>query len=123
MFSTAILSAMVSALQVEIDGGGGPATLTFYEGTQPPAGGTPSGSVQAEVALADPCGTVDGTTLTLTTPIETMRVGSQDITWARMLRHDGAWLMDLTVGTHITLDSVSGFPGGTITLTAATIGF
>jgi hypothetical protein len=128
MFDTTVLSAMVDALRVQIDAGDGPATLTFYSGVQPPAGGPPTGTVQAEVALEYPCGTVSGATLTIATPLETMRTGSQDITWSRMRRHDGSWLMDLTAGltgsgAHIELDAVAGYAGGTVTLTAALIGF
>lgn len=128
MFDTTLLTAMVNAIRTEIDAGGGPATLTYYSGIQPPTGGTPTGIVQAETALALPCGDVSGAMLTLTTPIETMRTGSQDITWARLRRHNGTFLMDLTAGitgsgAHIELDALGGFPGGTVTLTAALIGF
>lgn len=128
MFDTTLLAAMVTAVRVEIDNGGGAATLTFYTGTQPPAGGTATGTVQAEVSLSTPCGDVTGTVLNLTVPIETMRTGSQDITWARLRRHDGSWLMDLTAGltgsgAHLELDALAGYPGGTVTLLSGAIGF
>ncbi|MFM2053087.1 MAG: hypothetical protein RL456_1124 [Pseudomonadota bacterium] len=127
MFATSVLAAMVAAVQAQIDLGGA-AVITFYTGTQPPAGGTPTGAVQAQTALASPAGTITGQTLSLTVPIVALRTAGQDITWGRMTRADGSWLMDLTAGltssgAHIELDALAGFPGGTVTITGGAIGF
>lgn len=128
MFSTEVLSSMLSALRTTIDSGGAAAKLRLYDGTKPPIGGTPAGTIQAEIPLAYPCGSVSGTTLTLSGPIESLRIGSQDVAWGRLVKSDDTFVLDLNVGiadsgAHIQLDSLSGYPGGTITLTAATLSF
>lgn len=128
MYSAHFLGALLAAARDVIDSAGPPGLLQFYAGSQPSPGGAPTGTLQVQMILPKPCGAVDGYTLTISTPIEALRVGSDPIQWARLFTGTGTWLMDLTVsviggGGHIELDSLSGYPGGSVTLTACTIGF
>lgn len=50
---------LMSGLRDAIDSGTAAGYVEFYDGTRPADGATPTGSLIALVALADPCGTVD----------------------------------------------------------------
>lgn len=127
MFDSSILAGWLEYLRASIDSIG-PGVLTLYTGPQPPTGGTPAGAPQASILLASPCGVVDSGALALTTPLEMLRTGTQDVTWGRITRGNGAFVMDLTAGltgsgAHIQLDALGGYPGGLITITSAVLAF
>ena len=110
-----------------LDGGAAGAVLSFYSGAIPSPGGTPAGTLQAEVQLPQPSGTTAGGTWTSASGVEAIRVASDTMTWAR-LHVDGAWVMDLDVSVvggsgAVQLDAVTGYLGGTVTLLAGSIGF
>ena len=125
MFATEVLTAMLEALRTTVDSNG-TAQITLYAGAKPPVGGTPPGAAQAVGVLASPCGVVTGSTLALTAPIELVRTGTENLTWGRVTKGDGTFVMDLTVGTsdaHIILDSLSGSIGGSVTISSATLAY
>ena len=128
-FSPTVLASMIAGpgLRPTIDAGVSGAVLAFFGGTQP-AGGADAGQEQGRVVLKHPCGTVTGTVLDLDPPDSGLRMGALPITWARLQLPDGTWLMDLEVSDsngagQIQLDTVAGYPGGSITITAGSIGF
>lgn len=110
-----------------LDGGAAGAVLSFYSGAIPAPGGTPAGALQAEVQLPQPSGTTANGTWTSASGVETFRLASDAMTWAR-LHVDGTWVMDLDVSAvggsgAVQLDSVTGYLGGTVTLLSGSIGF
>lgn len=127
-YGPAVLAAMAAGLQSAVDSAGAGSVLLFYAGVQPAGGGAASGAEQARATLANPCGVRTGSVIDLVVPIEAIRTAGDPITWARWQDSAGVWLMDLGVsaagsGGQIELDHVDGYPGGTVTITAGSIGF
>lgn len=134
--SPAALAAMLAGpgLVPLIDADPDGALLTFYGGAIPAPGGTPATAAQAELRLARPSGTLAGTQWTLAAPLETMRMGAEPMTWARVLS-GGSWVMDLDVTANginnpgtgtpgaIQLDDIAGYPGGTVRILTGSIGY
>jgi hypothetical protein len=109
-------AAMLEGLLARLDADSGAAQILLYAGTQPAAGGTPTGALQATIAFTDPVGTVSGRTLTVGVPIEGLRVSDGNIAWARITDNSGDWIIDTDAGgvgsgAGIELESVTGYTG------------
>jgi len=125
------LQAMLSGLQLLIDGDVQPARVLCYAGALPnnPGDAAP-GALQVSIALAKPSGTILGTALDMTVPAEGQRVDGQVITWARLINGAGFWVADFDVGlaggippASIELDRLDGYTGAFVRLTGGLIAF
>lgn|SRR5574337_86450 len=100
-YSVDSLIAAHTALANLIDSGSGPGTIQVRTGTQPAnANATATGTLLGTITLADPCGTVSGTTGQLTFSAATPDSAADDagtIGYVRVLASDGTKIMDLPV--------------------------
>lgn len=119
IYPTNVKSARMTAVRDLADAGAGPATLQI--------GTTAMGTVLATIVLADPCGTVSGTVLTLSgfPRSDTSADATGTAAAARVRDSTGADVITgLSVGTSgsdINVDSVIITAGQTVTINAATV--
>lgn len=128
IWSPRALDALLAGLRDGIDADTHPGSVTLHALPTPGTPGGTGGPEQAILTLAKPCGSIASQVLTFALPLEALRIGGESIAWARLADGAGRWLADCTVGVtgsgaQIELDSLAGFPGGTVQLTAAAIGF
>lgn len=108
---------MITALASYADSGAGAATLVFYDDTMPASSETAADDAAKLVTLTlpEPCFkevTVDYVELYPSDTATVIKTGTA--TWARMYNGAGASVMDLVVGTDITLANTSLAVGGTL---------
>lgn len=110
-YAVGVLIDAHTALRDKIDSGSGPGVIEVRTGSRPAnADATATGTLLGTITLADPCGTVSGTTGQLTfaaaTP-DSSADASGTIGHVRVLASDGTKIMDLdaTDGT----SPISGF--------------
>lgn len=117
-YSAATKTARMQAVADQIDAGAAAGTLQI--------GTAGMGTVLATITLADPCGTVSGSVLTLTMPESDTSADATGTAAAARVRDSNGndVITGLSVGTSgsdINLDSVSITAGQTVTLSSATI--
>ena len=118
---------LLTAVKDAIDAGAGPGVLSIYTGPQPdPGAAVTTQTLLAALACADPCGTVAGSTLTLTINDDQAADDTGTAVWARITDSDGNWVADMDVGNEasgaaLKLNTVQIVAGGTVRITSATI--
>ena len=112
--------AQLAATLAFADAGGGPSVICLYTTVQPAAGAAPGGDAQAEITLAQPCGTIAGGVLTLhaADPAGALVTATGLPRWARWKRADGVLVGDGTVtdaanGGDLTVTGAATPPGET----------
>lgn len=118
VYVTAVKTARLQAVIDELDSHANPAYIEI--------GTSGMGTVLATITLADPCGSVSGTTLTFTMPqSDTSADATGTAAEARIMTGGGvSKITGLTVGTSgtdIILDSVSITATQTVTINSASI--
>lgn len=117
-YDAATKTARMQAVADKIDAGSGPGTLEI--------GTAGMGTVLATITLADPCGTVSGSVLTLSgfPRSDTSADATGTAAAARIRDSDGnSRITGLTVGTSgtdVVLDNTSITAGQTVTINSAT---
>lgn len=127
-YVTAVRNSRLQAVLDAIDAGSGAGKLRIYSGTRPATGGAET-TVLAELALADPAGTIAGGVLTIDADPDledTSADATGTATWARILDSDDNPVCDLDVsesggGGDVILDETAIVAGGTVTIATATI--
>lgn len=116
---------MVEALIAAIDAGSGAGKLRIYDGSQPADANTAVSTqvLLLEFTLQDPCATVSGDTATfdVTPAITDDALATSTATWGRFLDSDNNAIMDVTVGTDITITDTTLETGQTVTVVSGTI--
>ena len=128
IWSNRALDALLAGLRDGIDAATEPGQLALHALPVPATPGGSGGTEQARITLTKPCGSITAQALQFGLPLETLRSGGEQIGWARLSDGAGRWLADCSVGVtgsgeSIQLDNLAGYPGGTVQLTAAAIGF
>lgn len=94
--SVELANARLQAVIDFLAAGAAPATVKFYDGTQPVFGGTAT-NLLATVELTEPLGTVSNGTLTIAPSPEAMVQNSGVVTWARWENGNGVLAFDCAV--------------------------
>lgn len=99
LLSDALMHAHMAALAAALDAGSGPGKLLAYTGPQPARGAAvTTQTLLGQSILSDPCGTVDGATLTLTDPAPWAFTAGGVIAWIRAVDSAGNFVGDLAAG-------------------------
>ncbi len=117
-FSSSLRNARADLITSTVGVGG---KLALYSGTRPASGGavtTKLGEFTFAGAFASP--SVSGV-LTLNTPPNATGLAIGDATWARVTTSGGTFVIDLSVGSDITLNTNTVSVGLTLQLTSGTI--
>lgn len=112
---------MITALASFLDSGAGAATLVFYDDTMPASGEIAANDSAKLVALTlpEPCFKEVTSGYVELYPSDTATViKTGTATWARLFNGAGASIVDLVVGTDITLANTSLAVGGTLSITS-----
>lgn len=118
--SVTAANALLSGLRTSFEGG----TVSYYTGPKPIPGGATT-LLLARSTIAGMPSPVDGV-LSLPDGFESQRFAPGAVAWARFEDSAGAWLIDVGVGVTgggapIELESLTGYAGGFIKLTASAI--
>lgn len=117
------------ALSRALDAGSTGGKLKIYSGTQPSAGGSPSGTLLATLIFPDPSAdTYSAGVLTLHEPIADLGVADGVATWARLTDSADNWVADCSAGATgsghpVIINSATAeiYAGGTVSVNAITV--
>jgi hypothetical protein len=121
-----VRNSRIDAIRAAIDAGAGAGLLRIYSGSKPAKGGVPSGSLLAEITLADPCGTSSSGVLTFSSMPRTDTSANNTGTAAFFYLVDstGAFVCDgdiSTSGSDLNLTTTSITAGQPVEITSFTI--
>lgn len=117
------------ALSRALDADTNPGKLKIYAGTQPSAGGSPSGALLVTLTFPDPSAdTYSSGVLALHEPTANNAVADGLATWARLEDGAGTWVADCTCGATgsgqpviINASTADIYAGGLVSVTAITV--
>ena len=117
-YSTALRNAQLDAITTAVGNAG---KLALYDGTRPATGGAATTKL-AEFTLGSPFapGAAAGV-LSPTLPADTTGLAAGTATWGRITTSGGTFVIDLGVGTDITLNTTTVSVGVTCSVTSFSI--
>ena len=119
--AAAAAPAQAASLSRLLTGAGTP-VIKIYDGTMAAsAADTPSGNLLASIDIDG--ATIDGSTITLNTPISSLVTGADPsngstATWARILDAEGLQWGDVEIGEEITIDDPLLYNGAYVRITS-----
>jgi hypothetical protein len=123
-YATTVRFNMMTQVKTQIDAGSGPGKVRIYDGTRPASGGSAT-TLLAELTLSDPCGSVTGGVLTLSTiTSDTAADATGTATWFRIVDSDNVFVVDGNIGTSgsdLNLNSQGISAGAAVSISSFTI--
>jgi hypothetical protein len=121
-----VRTSRVDAIRAAIDAGAGAGLVRIYSGTKPAKGTAPAGTLLAEIAFADPCGTSSGGVLTFSSMprTDTSANGTGTAAFFYLTDSTGAFVCDgdiATSGSDLNLTTTSITTGQPVEITSFTI--
>jgi hypothetical protein len=124
-----IKNARLTAIRDAIDAGTTAGMIKIYTAPapNPPGSAITTQTLLAELAFADPCGTVTDGVLTFgAIAEEDMAPATGEAAWARITDSDGTWVADADIGitgsgAAIELNTINVYAGGIVRITAGQI--
>lgn len=128
--NSSVVEDRARALSRALDADTSPGELKIYSGTQPAAGGTPSGTLLVSMTFPKPSAdSFSAGVLTLHEPASNLALADGLATWARLEDGAGNWVADCTVGATgsgepiiIIAATADIYAGGTVSVDSITIG-
>lgn len=117
-FSTALRNARANAITTEA---GSACKLAIYDGARPATGGTATNKLAEFTFAANLAAAASGGVLTLNVPPNATGLAAGTATWARITTSGGTFVVDLSVGSDITLNTTTVSVGLTVQFTSGTI--
>jgi hypothetical protein len=124
--ANSVRNTRVDAIRTAIDAGAGAGLLRIYSGSKPGTkGGTPAGTLLAELTCADPCGSSSSGVLTFTVPFsDTSANATGTAAFFYLVDSTGAFVCDgdcATSGSDLNLTTLSIVSGQPVQVTSLTI--
>lgn len=117
-FSTALRNARAQTITGTVGSGG---KLGIYSGVRPASGGAAT-TLLAEFTFAgNIAGVPSNGVLTLNIPPDATGIANGDATWARITTSGGTFVVDLSVGSDIFLNTATVTTGLVVQLTSGTV--
>lgn len=121
-----VRNSRIDAIRAAIDAGAGAGLLRIYSGSKPGTkGGTPAGTLLAELTCADPCGSSSSGVLTFTVPFsDTSANATGTAAFFYLTDSTGAFVADgdcATSGSDLNLTTTSIVSGQPVQVTSLTI--
>lgn len=117
-FSTALRNARANAITTEA---GSACKLAIYDGARPATGGTATNKLAEFTFSANIASAASAGVLTLNVPPSAIGLMAGTATWARITTFGGTFVVDLSVGSDITLNTTTVSTGLTVQFTSGTI--
>lgn len=117
-FSTALRNARANAITTEA---GSACKLAIYDGARPATGGTATNKLAEFTFSANIASAASAGVLTLNVPPSAIGLMAGTATWARITTSGGTFVVDLSVGSDITLNTTTVSTGLTVQFTSGTI--
>lgn len=117
-FSTTLRNDRAAAITAAVGTAG---KLAIYDGVRPASGGAATTLLAEFTFTAAFAGTPSGGVLTLNLPPNATGVAAGTATWARVTTSGDSFVIDLTVGSDIFLNTTTVSVGLTVQLTSGTI--
>ena len=117
-FSTALRNARANAITTEA---GSACKLAIYDGARPATGGTATNKLAEFTFSANIASAASAGVLTLNVPPSAIGLMAGTATWARITTSGGTFVVDLSVGSDITLNTTTVSVGLTVQFTSGTI--
>ena len=117
-FSTALRNARADAITTAVGSAG---KLAIYDGSRPASGGTATTKLAEFTFSASLAAAASAGVLTLNLPPNATGLAAGTATWARITTSGGTFVIDLSVGSDITLNTTTVSVGLTVQLTSGTI--
>lgn len=117
-FSTALRNARADAITSAVGSAG---KLAIYDGSRPASGGAATTKLAEFTFSANIAAAASSGVLTLNIPPNATGLVAGTATWARITTSGGTFVVDLSVGSDITLNTSTVSVGLTVQLTSGTI--
>lgn len=117
-FSTALRNSRADAITSTA---GSACKLAIYDGSRPASGGTATTKLAEFIFTGNLAASASNGILTLNTPPNATGLAAGTATWARITTTAGAFVVDLSVGSDITLNTSTVSIGLTVQFTSGTI--
>lgn len=117
-FSTPLRNARADAITSQA---GSACKLAIYDGARPASGGTATNKLAEFTFSASLAAAASGGVLTLNVPPNATGLLSGTATWARITTSGGTFVVDLSIGSDITLNTTTVSVGLTVQFTSGTI--
>lgn len=117
-FSTTLRNARADAITSQA---GSACKLAIYDGIRPASGGTATTKLAEFTFSANLAAAASNGVLTLNVPPNATGLAAGTATWARITTSGGTFVVDLSVGSDITLNTTTVSVGLTVQFTSGTI--
>ena len=117
-FSTALRNARADAITSQA---GASCKLAIYDGTRPASGGAATTKLAEFTFSGNLAAAAANGVLTLNVPLNATGLAAGTATWARITTSGGTFVVDLSVGSDITLNTTTVSVGLTVQFTSGTI--